>query len=269
MLGQMLLFGSLAAAATRDPQGPAAEAEPPRDDAQLDLFGAEVLEKAAIERLLEACAFSEALIRHEALRREAGDFFASEDMTWLAPLASCPQWRSVPSELRRAWRASRDRAPAWRRSRLADSLLASLDGEIPAEVTEDDVLLADACNAHVRAGRESRARLLVRDALLRGRELPPDDFDDPPTRDVLREPLPARWIASVGFLRRVWPLADGALDGSPGATAPLDDDARALEFWRCLAIAEDRDAPEGVIHSARRRLRELGPELHATYMRMG
>lgn len=72
----------------------------------------------------------------------------------------------------------------------------------------------------------------------------------------------------MGFLRRVWPLPDGALDGWPDATAPLDDDARALEFWPCLAIAEDRDAPKDAIHAARRRLRELGPELHATYMRM-
>jgi len=49
--------------------------------------------------------------------------------------------------------------------------------------------------------------------------------------------------------------------------AVADLQEAALEFWRCLQVAESVDTPEEVLHEARRRMKRLSPELHALYMR--
>jgi hypothetical protein len=110
------------------------------------------------------------------------------------------------------------------------------------------------------AGRR-RAHGLVRDALLAGRDLSSLDFDhDKAVADLLAEDLPPRWLACLGLIRRLWPAPPpDESDRSPEETA--------LEFWRCLQLADSADTPEEVLHEARRRMKRLRPELHALYMR--
>jgi hypothetical protein len=50
-----------------------------------------------------------------------------------------------------------------------------------------------------------RARGLVRDALLAGRDLVSLDFgEDEPLADLLAEDFPPRWLACLGLIRRLW-----------------------------------------------------------------
>jgi hypothetical protein len=41
----------------------------------------------------------------------------------------------------------------------------------------------------------------------------------------------------------------------------------AMAFWACLRAAESRDCPDDLLHQARRRMKQLRPDLHALLMR--
>ncbi len=43
----------------------------------------------------------------------------------------------------------------------------------------------------------------------------------------------------------------------------------ALAFWGCLRLAENPDWPDDLRQQARRRMRQLAPELHTLFMRHG
>ena len=139
-------------------------------------------------------------------------------------------------------------------------------------VAGDATALPLVANALVEIGETARARLLVRDALLAGGDVP-DIAEDQLVADLLSEDLGPRWLASLGAIRRLWPLPlpDLAERATICATlesaVPADDADRACSFWKVLRLAECRSAlPEPCLHAARRRLKCLHPDLHAAYV---
>jgi hypothetical protein len=40
-----------------------------------------------------------------------------------------------------------------------------------------------------------------------------------------------------------------------------------MAFWQCLRVAESPDCPYDLRHQARRRMKQLHPDLHALFMR--
>ena len=119
-------------------------------------------------------------------------------------------------------------------------------------------------------------RRVVRDALLLGYDIRPLDLEDEALSDLLSEDLAPRWLACLGGLRRLLPLPPlepeevTALEREMSATdplEPLDDDERALSFWRCLRVARlGSSVNERLLQEARKRMKTLNPELHALYM---
>ena len=115
------------------------------------------------------------------------------------------------------------------------------------------------------------AAMMVRDALLNGRELAPDDFADARIVDVLAEDYPPAWLASLGALRHLWPVPPMGPSELAAATdtRSTDDDERALQFWTCLrrTVSGGRDDPQAV--AARMRMKQVDPDMHALFMRHG
>jgi hypothetical protein len=117
-----------------------------------------------------------------------------------------------------------------------------------------------------------QARSIVRDALVGGRDLRPDDFRDDRVRDLLAEPLAPAWLASLGAIRRLWgapavdePAAANLLALPIGARTADVNGAAARSFWDCLRIAWS-PVPEALRQEARRRMKRLDPELHRLAM---
>ncbi len=105
------------------------------------------------------------------------------------------------------------------------------------------------------------------------------DLEDEALSDLLSEDLPPRWLACLGGLRRLWPLPRpephevAAFEREMRASDPLepldplDDDERALSFWRCLCVARlGNSVDERLLQEARKRMKRLNPELHGEYM---
>ena len=118
---------------------------------------------------------------------------------------------------------------------------------------------------------------VIRDALLLGYDIRPLDLEDEALSDLLSEDLAPRWLACLGGLRRLLPLPPlepeevTALEREMSAASdplePLDDDERALSFWRCLRVARlGSSVNERLRQEARKRMKTLNPELHALYM---
>ena len=116
------------------------------------------------------------------------------------------------------------------------------------------------------------ARLLVRDALLAGNQLPALEFvGDEPLRDLLAEEHSVRWLACLGAIRRLWPAPPASEDDlstfrQGPRNAAVDDDA-ALDFWLCLRVALRPERPESLLQDARRRMKKLRPDFHSLFMR--
>ena len=117
---------------------------------------------------------------------------------------------------------------------------------------------------------------VVRDALLLGYDIRPLDLEDEALSDLLSEDLAPRWLACLGGLRRLLPLPPlepeevKVLEREMSASdplEPLDDDERALSFWRCLRVARLGSSVNARLRQeARKRMKTLNPELHALYM---
>jgi hypothetical protein len=117
------------------------------------------------------------------------------------------------------------------------------------------------------------ARRLVRDALLAGKSVDIDGVEDPPLAELLAEELGPHWLASLGAIRRLWPLSRPTPEETSAITTrihdalPPDDEERAVAFWDALRLAELRGAiGEPFLHAARKRLKRLNEDLHALYM---
>jgi hypothetical protein len=114
------------------------------------------------------------------------------------------------------------------------------------------------------------AAALLRDALLEGCEPAPGDFDDDRLVDLLAEDYGPVWLACLGALRHLWPVPPAdASELAPCVVDSQDDDERGREFWACLrrTVSCGRDDPAAV--AARKRMKQLDPDMHALFMRVG
>jgi hypothetical protein len=116
------------------------------------------------------------------------------------------------------------------------------------------------------------ARSLVRDSLLAGHPLEALDFrDDAPLADLLAEDRDPRWLACLGRIRRLWPSVPPRASEWNGLGQTARGEGRAddpaLAFWDCLRLAESAECPDELRQHARRRMKQLEPELHALFMR--
>jgi hypothetical protein len=142
---------------------------------------------------------------------------------------------------------------------------------------QPDCLAALARFLESRPGRSAEdgrreARALVRDCLLAGRTLDSLDFrEDRALAELLAEELSPRWLACLGHIRRLWPSPaprdsewDALAESARGAARGEDP---ALTFWQCLCLAESPACPDELRRQARRRMKQLDPDLHAQFMR--
>ena len=284
--GQLALFvterRSLPAAASLADDSGERTSDGPRvtdsDDRQIELFAPAVVLARDLERALARGQFEEAARLRGVIRETFGHSFETESLGFLDRLDGC-LWRRPPGEALSVWTEIdihlRERTHL--RARLRDGVFARLlESHSPETLVEAmpeclaALALVLACSPDASEGGR-RARRLVRDALLAGYCLEPLDFDhDEALADVLAEDLPPRWLACLGFIRRLWAPAQPGTDptafSSPLAGERSDDEA-ALEFWHCLQIADNAACADELLHEARRRMKRLQPELHALYMR--
>lgn len=283
---QLPLFADISGPATaaEEPGPPppdAAASVPgePGDERQLGLFA----DRAVLARELDAAIASGRFEEMAALQARVEEDFGPDAARSLAPLGRFAgvAWESPEAALT-AW-AAVDRLlagePQLREHVRTGVFTRLLETQPPARVlaARPECLPALARVLRERPGRppdEARAaaRALVRDTLLAGRTLEPLDFrDDPEVADVLAEDLEPRWLACLGRIRRLWPTTPlgGVERERPvpvgGGAEPLADPA--LAFWDCLRVAESPDRPEDLRQQARRRMKQLAPDLHAVFIR--
>jgi hypothetical protein len=262
----------------RGPGGPALETS---NDGQMSLFAPRAVLTRDMEMALVRGRFEEA--GHVRLMIEA-TFGPSPDTRELGFLDRLGGrlWDGPPGVALSVWmEIDADLRPrAHLRARLRDGVFARLlESHSPEELAEAKpeclpaLTLVLASNPEISAdeGRH-RARGLIRDALLAGPGLLSLDFKhDEPVADLLAEDFSPRWLACLGLLRRLWAAPrPGRFDVAEAHNARAEDgadDHAAREFWQCLCAAEDADSPDERVHVARRRMKQLRPELHALYMK--
>jgi hypothetical protein len=248
------------------------------------LFDSTVILRLALDEALEDGRFEDARRAYDTLLEqwEPGRSLAGVAFLGRLDVQACNgpldsalrQWRDIvpltgpaAADGRRAWRG------------LARRLLPVHAAGVM--VATEPRCLAPLVNALFELSREApafaaQARDLVRDALLDGRDLRPDDFGDDRVRDLLSEPLAPGWLASLGAIRRLWSApavdeaaAEGLLAVQVGAiVAEMDDIAAARHFWACLRTAWSQ-VPEVLRQEARRRMKRLDPDLHRLAMQRG
>ncbi len=260
-------------AAKRDPGG-AADEDARR---QLPLFSEWTALAGALDLALTRADFATARDAAERMRTTYGP---SSVPRWAAALEKIADdvWdRGDPAAALSAWRHVDARLPSAQRNVLRRGVFARVfAAHAPEDVVARDGSALGACaNALFELGEPARARRLVRDALLAGRDVPEIDRD-PALADLLSEDLGPPFLAALGAIRRIWPLPlpdaaeRAALAAQLEDPVPADDVARARAFWDALRLAECRSAlPEPLLHATRRRLKRLHPDLHAAYMHRG
>ena len=282
---QLSLFpGVTARRAEEDPSDAVAEPiaeEAAFDSAQLELFADYAVLARDLDLALSDGRFEEAAQVRLAIAEAFGPFQALRELVWLERLAAVA-WEGPPAVPLMAW-AEVDRQLCGQ-STLQDRVRRGVFTRLLRTHTSAELLEAgpDCLPVLVRAlsfgpGRSAEvarveARGLVRDSLLAGRKLDALDFrEDDAVADLLAEDLSPRWLACLGRIRRLWPSSPlrnaprEALRDVAGSEEGADDPA--MTFWRCLRLAETPDAPEELLHEARRRMKRLHPELHAEFMR--
>jgi hypothetical protein len=258
---------------------PAEAPGPGGDDGQLGLFA----DRAVLSRELEAAItggrFEEVATLRERIEEDYGldstrrlDPLARFDgAPWDPPQTPLSVWLDV-DRLLAAQPLLRAQVRTGVFSRLLQShdpetLLAARPGCLPAIAR----VLREWPGREPEDGRRA-ARSLVRDSLLAGHPLEALDFrDDAPLADLLAEDRDPRWIACLGRIRRLWPSVPprAAEWNSLGQLARGEGrvDDPALAFWDCLRLAESAECPDELRQQARRRMKQLDPELHALFMR--
>jgi hypothetical protein len=283
---QLSLFPGLTEARwePEPPDGPAAEASadtsPVPGERQLDLFADRVVLARELDAAVASGRFEEAARVRGSIEQSFGPEAARElvavdrlaGVAWDGPPAiPLALWAEIDEPL--AGQPSlRDRLRAGVFARLLQS---HATGELLAARPDCLAALARAVRSRTGPSPEDgqrEARALVRDALLAGHTVDAlDHREDEALADLLAEDLPARWLACLGRIRRLWPSSpprdsewEDLLEVARGGAT---DDEPALAFSQCLRLAESRDCPEPVRHQARRRMKQLHPELHAAFMR--
>ena len=250
------------------------------DDRQLELFA----DRVVLFRELDAAIASGSFDDAHSLRAKIGESFGPEATRSLAPLdrLASVAWEGPPETPLAVW-AEVDRQLADQphlRDRVRSGAFARLlrsHGSERLLAARPDCLPALAHAVRFCLGRSPEvgrheARGLVRDSLLAGRALEALEFlDDAALADLLAEGLEPRWLACLGRIRRLWPISPPsaseweALAGV--ARGASEEDDPALAFWQCLRLAESPDCADDLRQQARRRMKQLHPELHALFMR--
>jgi hypothetical protein len=268
-----------AASEAAPPEAPAAAPASAVDDRQLDLFA----DRAVLARELDAAITGGRFEAVAALRARVEEDFGPDAARSLAPLARfdgvawdppdapLSVWVDV-DRLLGGQRQLREQVRTGVFGRLLQSqrparLLAARPECLPVLAR----VLRERPDRPPEEGRRD-ARALVRDSLLAGRLVEALDFhDDPAVADLLAEDRDPRWLACLGRIRRLWPSTPprGAEWESLGQVArgAARVDHPALAFWGCLRLAESPDCPDDLRQQARRRMKQLAPELHALFMR--
>ena len=268
-----------AASEAAPPEAPAAAPAEAVDDRQLDLFA----DRAVLARELDAAITGGWFEAVAALRARVEEDVGPDAARSLAPLALFDGVAWDPPETALSVWADVDRLLAGR-PRLREQVRTGVFGRLLQSQRPAKLLAArpECLPVLARVVRERpdrppeegrrEARALVRDSLLAGRPLEPLDFhDDQEVADLLAEDRDPRWLACLGRIRRLWPTTPprGAEWESLGQVArgAARVDHPALEFWGCLRLAESPDCPDDLRQQARRRMKQLAPELHALFMR--
>jgi hypothetical protein len=261
-------------------QKPPPSTPPPSEDfsRQLPLFADRILKFGELEEALGEADYRKALEVTKELERTYGTGAVPPRLSyvnrlgadfWERPMQAAERlsaWKTIAQELEAGTRSfARARKAFFRRllSMESPDHLIRCDPESLSLIANALYELED-----VREGRR-----VVRDALLSGYGCRPADLADEALSDLLSEDLDPPWLACLGAIRRLWsPPRPGPedLDGFEEeiqAPLPLNDEERALSFWKCLRIA--RLGPfltEPMLHEARKRMKKLNAELHAEFM---
>jgi hypothetical protein len=281
---QLPLFSDVAATRTEEPptvlaDEPIAEA-PATDSRQIELFADAVVLARDLDLALSAGRFEEATRLRLALIAAFGPSETLRVLAVLDPLALAA-WEAPPAAALTTW-AEIDRqlvAQTSLRDRVRKGAFARLlETHSPVELLEGrpeclPVLVRVLAAGSGRSPEEGRreARGLVRDALLTGRTLDALDFrEDEALADLLAENLTPVWLACLGRIRRLWtapPPRDSERESLRAMAADEAADDPAMAFWHCLRLAESPDCPEDLRLQARRRMKQLNPDLHVLFMR--
>ena len=262
-----------AAEAAGEAPGPAA------DDRQLGLFADRAVLSRELEAAIRGGRFEEVATLRERIEADYGldsarrlDPLARFDgVAWDPPQTPLSLWLDVDRLL-----AVQPLLRAQVRTGVFSRLLRSHHPEALL-AARPDCLPAIARVLREWPGREPEdgrraARSLVRDSLLAGHPLEALDFqDDVPLADLLAEDRDPRWLACLGRIRRLWPSVPPRASEWNTLGQVASGEARvdhpALAFWDCLRLAERAECPDELRQQARRRMKQLEPELHALFMR--
>jgi hypothetical protein len=283
--GQLPLFPGLTGSRLEEaPPGDltdASIAETPADSRQIELFADHVVLARELDLAISAGRFEEAA----RIRLVMDEVFGPSDLSRSAALLdalAAAAWEGPPALPLSTW-AEIDRQlvdqPSLRGRVQRGAFTRLLQTHTPAELLTArpeclPILVRALGFGPGRSPEEARveARGLVRDSLLSGRTLDALDFrEDAALADLLAENLPSRWLACLGRIRRLWttsPPRESEWEALRGiAAGESAHEEPALAFWQCLCLAESPDCPDDLRHQARRRMKQLHPELHALYMR--
>ena len=256
---------------------------PPDEDfsKQMFLFEDRVVMIGELEQALRSADYRKALEVKDNLEQMYGASAVPPGLTYLERLGADFWERPIePGERLSGWRTiARELDGGGRRFRRARNAffrrLFSL--ESPDELIRcDPECVVPVANTLYDLEEPTEGGRAVRNALLLGCDIRPLDLEDEALSDLLSEDLPPRWLACLGGLRRIWPLPRpephevAAFEREMRASAPLEpleDDERALSFWRCLCVARlGSSVNERLLQEARKRMKRLNPELHAVHM---
>lgn len=194
---------------------------------------------------------------------------------------------SVPNDLWTETRSDEERLSVWQAvaqslPRNSPGYLKARDGFFGRLLTVTDarelvvaypLIAPDIANHLLRTGDWNDARECVRDVLLAGNELTPLAFEDHAVSDLLGEEGAPEWLASLGAIRRLWSRYTTEFENAAraqtrlSADLPENDREKAIDFWFCLCISGLASRiPEGIRHSAHRRMKRLHPMLHNEFM---
>ena len=251
------------------------------DGGQIELFADYAVLARDLNLALSDGRFEEAAQVRLAIAEAFGPSDAPRELAWLdrlaaaawegPPAVSLSQWAEIDLQLR-GHPSLQDRV----RRGAFTRLLRTHTSEELVEARPDclPVLVRALGLAPGRSAEDARveSRRLVRGSLLAGRRIDARDFrEDEAVADLLAEDLSPRWLACLGRIRRLWPsspVPDAETEALQAVAGRQEgDDDAATTFWRCLCLAETPDCPEGVVHAARRRMKQLHPGLHAEFMR--
>ena len=243
---------------------------------QFELFAPRTLLLGDVGLAIARADFAAAIALRTSLLVDYPSEDTETELAFLDPLAAA-QWNPpLLDHQLSAWLVARALIGSRGTHRhVAQALFSRLMTAFTPEAiaAHDRDCLLDLVAALWDGGHGMVGRNLVRDGLLRGWSVAPDDVDDPVLRDILAEDgVPAR-LACWGEVRHAWGPhpADDALiarvERTLATRPPKRDDARALQFWDCLCISEARPVRDAdMLLRARQRMKQLDGDIHAAHL---